>query len=46
MSEREQQGPVDDEQTADQSPEEFAEEIENDPSHNPDDEGLEQVRGG
>ena len=30
----------------DDSPEEFAEKIENDPAHNPDDEDLERLRGG
>ena len=46
MSEREQQGEGHDEQVDDQSPEEFAEEVQNDPSHNPEDPGLEQLRGG
>ena len=34
------------EDEAAESPQEFAEDIENDPAHNPDDEQLEQVRGG
>lgn len=33
-------------QGGDESPEEFAEEIENDPSRNPDDPGLDALRGG
>jgi hypothetical protein len=51
MTEREQDqaGDRDDEATAeqdDESPEEFAEDIESDPSRNPDDPGLDALRGG
>ena len=44
------QEPDEDEQPAaeddDESPEEFAKEIESDPAHNPDDPGLDALRGG
>ena len=49
MSEHEQEQTNDEQDPAargDQSPEEFAEEVQNDPSHNPEDPGLEQLRGG
>ena len=34
------------ETTGDETPEEYAEQVENDPSQNPPEEELEQVRGG
>ena len=47
MREREQHDEAGQQENADdQTPEEFVEEIQNDPSHNPEDPGLEQVRGG
>jgi hypothetical protein len=44
--EREEQQQDPEQQAADETPEEFAESIESDPAHNPDDEDLERLRGG
>jgi len=41
-----QQDTQDEQNTTDDDVQEFVEEVENDPSQNPDDEELERVRGG
>jgi hypothetical protein len=41
-----QQDSHNDDATSDEDVQEFVEEVENDPSQNPDDEELERVRGG